>query len=138
MFRRIELTASQLVASIVVLSVVSGSAAGVAITTLTVNDIRPGSGTLSAASSISIDSQDLTYEGNNVTAVDVVVNNTGGSSVTVDIHVALKDSNGNKVDAKTVSGQSIGASSTATVTASMGNTPGVDEFQEVEVTVEQV
>lgn len=125
-------------AVIVALSLVAGSAAAVTIVTLSVDSIAPGAGTLSGSSNVDLDSQSLVYEGNNVTAVDVVVNNTdSGSSHTVDVHVALTDSSGTAVVSATNSSVSVAAGSTKTVTVSFSSAPGVDEFQESEVTAEE-
>lgn len=126
------------VALILVVSLVSGgAAAAVTITTLDTNPVSPGAGSLSEASDLSINSTNLVYEGTNVTAADVTVNNSASADSTVNIHVALKTSTGTAAETQTLSGKTVTASSSATFNVSFSSTPGVDEFSDIEVTVEQ-
>lgn len=129
---------SKAVVAVVLVCVMSATVSAVTVAALTVNPIDAGSGTLSESNHIGIDSQNLVYEGNNVTGVGVNVNNTDGSNGhTVDIYVAVKDSADTTVTTGTVTGESVSASSVKTVSVSLRTSPGVDQFQEVEVTVEE-
>lgn len=128
---------SKAVMTIVLVCLMSATVSAVTVATLTVNPIDAGSGTLSESTNIAIDSQNLVYEGNNVTSVDVTVNNTDSTSHTIDLYVAVIDSADATVTTGTVTGASVSASSLKTVSVTLGTSPGVDEFQEVEVTVEE-
>lgn len=135
----IELSTPKAVAALVAISVVSaGVGAGVTIVTLGVSPVAPGAGTLTGSDVLSIDSQELQYSGNNVTAINVTVNNTDTTSHTVDVHVAMVNTtSGETVRTTTVSGVSIAANSTNTVTATISPSVSVGEFNKVEVNVEQ-
>lgn len=125
-----------LVGLIGALVVSAGAAAAVSIITADPNPIAPAEGTLSGSSNITVDSQSLTYSGTDATGVDVVVNNTGSSGHTVTLHFVLEDSTGNEIENTTVSGVSVSAGSTRTVTWTFNNAHSVDTFSKVEVTVE--
>ena len=138
MAARIRTSLRNTIVLVLAISLLSGvAAAAVTVATLNTNPIAPGAGTLNEASDLAIDSTDLVYEGTDVTSMDVTVSNAGGSSVTVDIHVAFLDSTDAVVESQTLSGKSIGSGSSKTFTASLSSTPGVDEFSNIEVTVEQ-
>lgn len=135
----IELSTGKLAAVTIALSLVSaGVGAGVAIVTLGVSPVAPGAGTLSGTDVLTLESQEILYQGNNVTAVNVSVNNTDTSSHTVDIHVALKNTtSGAVVSETTASGVSIAAGTVETTRVDLPSPVPVDEFDKVEVTVEQ-
>lgn len=122
--------------AVAVLLVSAGTAAAVTILTVNPNSVSPAEGTLSSSADVTVDSQHLSYTGVEVTALDVVVNNTGGSSHTVDLHVALRDSSGTVVESLTKTGVSVPAGSTTTVTVGFASAHRVDSFTDVEVTVE--
>lgn len=123
---------------VVTVALLSGAAAAaVTIATLSPNSIAPASGTLQGDADLSVDSQELTYQGTNVTSTDVTVSNAGSASATIDVHVALKTSSGGLVESTTLASKSVASSSTATFTVSFSSNPGVDEFADVEVTVER-
>lgn len=134
----VEISSTKLVAVMLGVSVISAGVTAVAITTLSPSPVAPGAGTLTGSDVLSIDSQELVYTGNNVTDVNVSVNNTDTTSHTVDIHVALVNTtSGETVRAETVSGVSIAAGTVETVTVGLTNSISVDEFDKVEVNVEQ-
>lgn len=139
MMSSIKLTTPKLVAVLAAVSVVSaGVGAGVAVVTLGVSPIAPGAGTLTGSDVLAIDSQELQYSGNNVTAVNATINNTDSTSHTVDVHVALVNTtSGETVRTATVSGVSVAANSTKTVTATISPEVSVASFNKVEVNVEQ-
>lgn len=135
----VELSSRKLVVAAIALTVVSaGVGAGVTIAALSVSPIAPGAGTLTGSGVLTIDSQELQYTGTNVTAVNATINNTDTASHTVDIHVALRNTtSGTVVSEATVTGVSVAAGSTTTATVSLPSPVTTDEFNRVEVNVEQ-
>lgn len=118
----------KVVTGIVLICLMSVTVSAVTVATLTMNPIDAGSGTLSESTNIVINSQSLTYEGNNVSSVDVDVKNTDSVSHTVDVYVAIKDSSDVTVTTGTITGESVSASSIKTIPVSLGSNPGVDQF----------
>lgn len=135
----VELSKKKLAAAFVALTLVSaGIGAGVTIVTLSVSPISPGAGTLTGSNVLSIESQELQYTGNNVTGVNVTVNNTDTSSHTVDIHVALRNTtSGTVVRETTLSGVTVSAGTAETFTVSLSPSVSTADFDKVEVNVEQ-
>lgn len=125
------------VIALVVLLVGVGVVAGVSILTKDPNPIQPAEGTLTNASDLTVDSQSLSYSGTDATAVDVVVNNTGTSDHTVDMHFRLEDNTGSKVESTTKTSITVTAGSTKTVTWTFSSSQTVNSFSKVEVTIEQ-
>lgn len=125
------------VIALVVLLVGVGTVAGVSILTNDPNPIQPAEGTLTNASDLTVDSQSLSYSGTDATAVDVVVNNTGTSDHTVDMHFRLEDNTGSKVESTTKTSITVTAGSTKTVTWTFSSSHTVNSFSKVEVTIEQ-
>lgn len=134
-----EIPKSKLLALIIAVSVVSaGVGAGVTIATLGVSPVAPGAGTLAGSNVLSLESQELLYEGNNVTDINVSINNTDGSSHTADIHVVLRNTTaGSVVAEETVTGVSLPANTVTTTTITLSAPVAVDEFDKLEVTVEE-
>ena len=120
-----------------VIVVSAGTAAAVTIVTIDANPIAPGSGTLSGSSDLTLNSQDLQYSGNNVTAVDVNVSNSAASDRTGNVYVVLQDSSGNTVASETVTDQTFTANSDTITTASFTTEHAPDTFSRVEVNVEE-
>lgn len=114
----------------------AGTAAAVNILTKNPNPVTPAEGTLSS-SPVTIDSQSLTYSGTNATGVDLVVNNTDGSNHTVDVHLAIRKSDGTIVESTKKTSIGVSAGSTKSVTWTFSSEHAVDTFSRVEVTVEQ-
>lgn len=132
-----ESTRRHVAAFVVVATIASaGTAAAVDVLTENPNPITSAEGTLSS-SPVTIDSQSLTYSGTNATGVTIVANNTDGSTHTVDVHFALRKSDGTLVERTTKTGLSVGATSTTSVTWTFSTEHAVDTFSLVEVTVEQ-
>lgn len=98
------------------------------------NPIVPVKGTLSASADLSVDEQRFVYEGVNITAVEVVVNNTGAAH-TGTVHAALKDGSGTVVASATTSTTFAGGGTT-TVTLSVPE-QSVADVSTVESTVQQ-
>lgn len=133
----VGLTRGQLVVLGAVAIVASaGTAAAVTIIVANPNTIAPAAGTLSGSPDLTVDSQSLTYSGTDATGLDVVVNNTGTSSHTVDLHFVLEDSTGTVIENATKTGVSIAGGSTSTVSWTFNSAHAVDTFSRVEVTVE--
>lgn len=127
-----------MVLAVVMLLVSASTAAAVSIILLDTNPIAPGEGLLSGSSDLVLESQSLTYVGNNATGTDVVVNNTGASSHTVDIHYAIKNTtSGTVVESGVVSGQSMPANTATTVSITFNSEHPVDTFHKLEVNVEE-
>lgn len=124
------------VLAIVALLASMGTAGAVTILTSNPNPITAAEGSLSS-SSVTIDSQSLTYSGVDVTGSDVVINNTDSSNHTVDLHLALRADDGTIVESTTNASISVEADSTKTVTWTFSSPHAVDTFSKVEVTVEQ-
>ena len=120
-----------------VIVVSAGTATAVTIVTIDANPIAPGSGTLSGSSDLTLNSQELQYSGNNVTAVDVNVSNSAASDHTGDVYVVLQDSSGNTVASETVTDQTFTANSDTITTASFTTEHAPDTFSRVEVNVEE-
>lgn len=135
----IELPKNKLIALVIAVSVVSaGVGAGVTIATLGVSPVAPGAGTLTGSDVLSLESQELQYQGNNVTDVNVSINNTDTSDHTADIHLVLRNTTaGSVVAEETVTGITIPAGTVETTTITLSSPVGVDEFDKLEVTVEQ-
>lgn len=135
----IEIQKNKLIVLIIAVTVLSsGVGAGVAIVSLGVSPIAPGAGTLSGSNVLTLESQELLYSGNNVTDVNVSVNNTDGSSHTADIHVVLRNTTaGSVVAEETVTGVSLPANTVTTTTVTLSAPVAVDEFDKLEVTVEE-
>lgn len=115
---------------------------GVAVAAVTIvqvnpDPIAPGEGEVQGSDDLSIESQSLTYSGVNATAVDVVVNNTGTSDHTGDVHISIKDAAGTIVDSTTVSGEEFTGGQTTTVSYTFSEELPVDSFAKIEVVVEQ-
>lgn len=134
----VDISTTKLVAVMLGVSIISAGVTAVAITSLSPSPVAPGAGTLTGSDVLTIDSQELLYTGNNVTDVNVSVNNTDTTSHTVDIHVALiNTTSGETVRAETITGVSIGAGTVKTSTVTLTNSVSVSEFDKVEVNVEQ-
>lgn len=135
----IEIPKNKLIALVIAVSVVSaGVGAGVAIATLDVSPVAPGAGTLTGSDVLSLESQELQYQGNNVTDVNVTINNTDTTDHTADINLVLRNTTaGSVVAEETVTGITIPAGTTETTTITLSSPVTVDEFDKVEVTVEQ-
>lgn len=134
----VDISTTKLVAVMLGVSIISAGVTAVAITSLSPSPIAPGAGTLTGSDVLTIDSQELLYSGNNVTDVNVSVNNTDTTSHTVDIHVALiNTTSGETVRSETITGVSIGAGTVKTSTVTLTNSVSVSKFDKVEVTVEQ-
>lgn len=133
------MSTKQLAAVLIAASVVSaGIGAGVAVVTLGVSPIAPGTGTLAGSNVLTIQSQELQYTGNDVTAVNVTINNTDTSPHTVDIHLALRNTTaGTVVQSQTITGVTVPAGSTNTVQITLSPSVSVTEFDQIEVNVEQ-
>lgn len=125
-----------LVVVVVGLVASAGTAAAVSILIKDPHPITSAEGTLSS-SPVTIDSQSLTYAGTNATGVDVVVNNTDASSHTVDLHFAIRKSDGTLVESTTKTSINVNTSSTKSVTWTFSTERTVDTFAQVEITVEQ-
>lgn len=126
-----------MVLAVVMLMVSASTAAAVSIILLDTNPVAPGEGLLSGSSDLVLESQSLTYTGNNATGTDVVVNNTGASSHTVDIHYAIKNTtSGTVVESGVVTGESIPVGA-KTVSITFKSEHPVDTFHKLEVNVEE-
>lgn len=100
------------------------------------NSIVAVEGALSDSNDLTVDSQRLTYSGTEIQGVSVVVNNTGATHEGV-AHVALRDSSGSLVTAKSTSTQTFAGSDTTTVTVTFASAHSVATVSRVEATVEQ-
>lgn len=110
-----------------------------AVTIVQVNPDRivPGEGEVQGSNDLSLDSQSLTYSGTNATGVDVVVNNTGTSDHTGDVHITVKDANGQVLESDTQTGMSFKNGTTTTVSYTFTQERPVDSFTKLEVLVEE-
>lgn len=125
-----------IVALVLLLSV--GTAVAVTIITIDPNTIAPGEGTLSGSADLTLDSQSLTYTGNNVTGTDVAVNNTGTSDHEADVHYALRNTTSDTVvESGTVSAPTLTAGNVTTVSITFTDEHSVDTFDKLEINVEQ-
>ena len=74
--------------------VLSGSAVAVPILSLSLNPIDGGSGAVHNSTALVIDSQQLTYTGENVSGMTIVLNNTGTSDLSGNVTVVLRTIDG--------------------------------------------
>lgn len=127
----------QIVAAIVVVSLLSSTATAVAIKTLSFNPIVPGQGPLESSGDILLEDQDLLYTGNKIDGVNATLNNTASTVHDVDVHVAVMDSTGtvlvSKTTSTTVSGNTV---KTVTTDFAPSNEPSVNDVDEVEINLE--
>ncbi|SFR33477.1 hypothetical protein [Halogeometricum limi] len=130
----------RLVSLKVVLVVVLVTAAGTsAATTVLVRNpatIVPATGTVQVDDDLTIDSQQLSYEGINVTGATVVVNNTGASEHTGTVHVRLVD-DGATLATETTSETTFAAGATKSVDVSFGGNYSVANVTGIEVVVQR-
>lgn len=130
-------TISLRAAFLLVLVLGAGTAAAASIISADPNPAVAAEGTLSESGDITIDSQQLRYNGTEVEGVDIVVNNTSTSTTPEGIlHVAVRDSAGSHVTSTSTSTQTF-SGDTTTVTIEFGQTYAIENVKQVEVTVEQ-
>lgn len=120
---------------LVVLVSIAGSAAALSIVNVDNNPLNPGSGSVQGSDHLTLQSQNLNYEGTNVTGTDVTVNSTAASDISGTIQVVLKDSSGNSLEVVETSASFLaGADTTTTVTFTTDHS--MDTVSSVDVVVE--
>lgn len=132
--RKIPMSALVVVALLVGAGV---AAAAITITNVDPNSVEAGQGQVQQSTNLTINDQQLTYAGVDVSGVNVTVDNAGTVQHTADVHLALKKSDGTIVATKTVTGQTLAASSATTVSVTLATAQSVDSFSSVEVVVEE-
>jgi len=117
--------------------VLSGSAVAVPILSLSLNPIDGGSGAVHNSTALVIDSQQLTYTGENVSGMTIVVNNTGTSDLSGDVTVVLRTIDGSVIERKTQTGTVFSSSDSTTVILTFDSAHPVGSFSLTKVTVER-
>lgn len=113
------------------------AAAAVTIVQVNPDPIAPGEGEVTGSNDLSLESQSLTYSGTNATGVDVIVNNTATGDHTGDVHITVKDGNGNVLESTTETGVTFTGGTTTTVSYTFTQERPVDSFTKLEVVVEE-
>lgn len=121
---------------IIVLVSLAGSAAALTIVNVDNNLINPGSGTVQSSTDLTLSSQNLNYEGTDVTGTDVTVNNAAASDHTGNIQVVLKDSAGS-LETVEVTGVTFTAGQDTMTTVTFTTKHSMDTVSSVDVVVEQ-
>lgn len=126
------------VLGVVLLSVLGTAAATSAmVTTANPSPVTGVEGDLQASSNLTVETQTLQYEGTNVSAVNITVNNTAGSSVTGNIYVAIYDSTGALLVSETRTGVSFAANAKTSKTVTLSTNPYIENVVTVEATIEE-
>lgn len=120
---------------LVVLVSIAGSAAALTIVNVDNNPLNPGSGTVQGSDQLTLQSQNLNYEGTNVTGTDVTVNSTAASDISGTIQVVLKDSSGTSLEVVETSATFLAGADTTT-TVSFTTDHSMDTVSSVDVVVE--
>lgn len=127
-----------LVLGVVLLSVLGTAAAtSVVVTNDTPNPITGVEGDLQASGNLTVETQTLQYEGTNVSAVNITVNNTATSNVTGNIYVAIYDSNNNLLVSETQTGVSFAADAKTSRIVTLSTKPYIENVVTVEATIEE-
>lgn len=124
------------VAIIAVLLVATGTAIGVAITSLNFNPLEPGQGAV-PDSSLVIESENLTYSGLDATGANLDVNNTDSVDHTGDVHLSVLDSGGSVVASATQTGVSFPGNGTVTTVSMSFSATNVSKIDSVEVRIDE-
>lgn len=119
----------------VVALLAAGTVAAVTVSSLSFNPIEPAEGQVTNSADLAINGSDITYAGLNATQVDVTINNSAGTSHTVDAEVTIKDSGNNIQDTATQTGVNVPAGGSTTLTFNVN--VRVSNLANVEVFVEQ-
>lgn len=123
-------------AIIALLLVGTGTVLGVTLTSMNFNPMEPGQGGV-PDSSLTINSESLSYSGLDVTSLTLDIENTDTVDHTGDVHVSLVDSGGTSVTSASNTGVSFAGNNTVTtVTVSLTAT-NVTSFQNVKVRIEE-
>lgn len=134
--RRTGRTLTFRVAALLVLVAVAGTVTAATVLQEDPDPIVAVEGQLTGANDLTVDGQQLEYDGVNVTAVNVTVNNTAGSDRQGTIHAALKDGNGTTLASATTDA-TFGGGGTTAVVVSYADSYSVENVARVEVTVER-
>ncbi|MGZ0748489.1 hypothetical protein [Haloparvum sp. AD34] len=127
-----------LVLGVVLLSVVGTAAAtSVVVTNDSPDPITGVEGDLQASGNLSVETQTLQYEGTNVSAVNITVNNTATSDVTGNLYVAIYDSNGDLLVSETRTGVSFAADAKTSRAVTLSTNPYIENVVTVEATIEE-
>lgn len=115
---------------------------GIAVAAVTIvqvdpDPIAPGEGQVQGSDNLSLASQSLSYSGTNATGVDVDVDNAGSVDHTGDVHITVKDANGNVLESTTQTGVTFTGGQVTTVSYTFNQERPVDSFSKIEVVVEQ-
>lgn len=127
-----------LVVGVVLLSVLGTAAAtSVVVTTDSPDPITGVEGDLQASGNLTVETQTLQYEGTNVSAVNVTVNNTATADVTGNLYVAIYDGNGDLLVSETRTGVSFAADSKTSRAVTLSTAPYIENVVTVEATIEE-
>lgn len=127
-----------LVVGVVLLSVLGTAAAtSVVVTTDSPDPITGVEGDLQASSNLTVETQTLQYEGTNVSAVNVTVNNTATSDVTGNLYVAIYDGNGDRLVSETRTGVTFAADAKTSKNVTLSTKPYIEDVVNVEATIEE-
>jgi|GEM_PF-1499566 len=124
---------------LVVTIVAAGVGTGVAYVQLEPNPITPGAGSLDGSNDLTLESQALQYQGNNVSSVDVTINNINADvTYKVDIHLAFRNTTeGELVTSVDSMTRTVNAGGTTTINVDVPSNIGVNQFDQLQVNVEQ-
>lgn len=116
----------------------SGAAvgAGVSVTTLDSEELDLGEASLQSAD-VEVADYDLAYDGDNVTAVEVTLNNTVSAERTGDVYADLTDASGATVGDGSAAGVTLAADERTTVTIAISQEPTVENVANVTLRFEQ-
>lgn len=127
-----------LVVGVVLLSVVGTAAAtSVVVTNDSPDPITGVEGDLQASGNLTVETQTLQYEGTNVSAVNVTVNNTATSNVTGNVYVAIYDSNDDLLVSETRTGVSFAADAKTSKKVTFSTKPYIENVVTIEATIEE-
>ncbi|WP_430504435.1 hypothetical protein [Haloparvum sp. PAK95] len=127
-----------LVLGVVLLSVVGTAAAtSVVVTNDGPDPITGVEGDLQASGNLTVETQTLQYEGTNVSAVNITVNNTASTSVSGNIYVAIYDDTDSLLVSKTRTGVSFPGGKTSTHNVTLSSNPYIGDVVRVEATIEE-
>lgn len=127
-----------LVLGVVLLSVLGTAAAtSVVVTNDSPDPITGVEGDLQASGNLTVETQTLQYEGTNVTAVNITVNNTASSGVTGNIYVAIYDSTETLLVSETRTGVSFDANAKTSKNVTLSTKPYIEDVVTVEATIEE-
>lgn len=129
------LTVRTLLAVVLVTS--AGTAAATSVLVENPNPIVPVQGDLTGAADLTVDQQQLSYTGTNVTGMTVTVNNTAGADHSDVLHVAVRTSDGTVLTDSETAAQTFSAAGTTNVTVTFGSSLDGANVSVVEVTVEE-